>query len=430
MLPFTGIGQRTRRLYHGWWIVVATFVIQFMNASLLFHSFGVYFEYLRTDLQASRGAISGAFSMARMEEGLLGPLQGWLVTRFGPRTVVRVGVLFFGGGLMLFSTVQTVAMYYAVFLLMAIGTSMAGFITLNSTLANWFVKRRTVAMSWGQMGLPVGGLTIFIIAWSLSTYGWRPTAFASGFVAIGVGFVMSSLLRRAPEAYGLLPDGAQPSEQQPGTATESSRRIASPSEPQYTAVQAMKDRSFWLISIGHGMALFVVSVIIAHLIPHLQEDMGLTSVQAALPLTVIIGSSMAAQSFMGFVSDRFEKRYIAGACMVTHSIAMLIIAYTSSLPLIYFAGVLHGAAWGTRGPLMSSIRADYFGRKHFATIIGYSSMIVMIGAVVGPIFSGVMADNLGDYRPGFTVLGILTGLGSIAFFLARRPKMQPRPSTA
>jgi sugar phosphate permease len=423
--PFTGIGQRTRRLYYGWWIVVATFVIQFMNASLLFHSFGAYFEYLRADLNTSRTAISGAFSMARMEEGMLGPLQGWLVTRFGPKIVARVGVVFFGVGLMLFSRVDSVLLYYAVFLLMAIGTSMAGFITLNSTIANWFVKRRTVAMSWGQMGLPVGGLTISIIAWSLSTYGWRPTAFASGIVAIIVGFTLAGLLKRTPESYGLLPDGAKPNSTPAGPEQNAVRR-PSAEEPEYTPFQAMRDRSFWLISVGHAMALFVVSVIMAHLIPHLQEEMNLSTVQATVPLTVIIGSSIAAQSFMGFVSDKFDKRYIAAACMITHSFAMIIIASTSSLPLIYFAGILHGAAWGTRGPLMSSIRAEYFGRKHFATIIGYSSIIVMIGAVVGPIFSGLMADNLGSYRPGFTILGILTGFGSISFFFARKPKPHPQ----
>ncbi|MDA1215247.1 MAG: MFS transporter [Chloroflexi bacterium] len=425
LLPFTGIGQRARRLYYGWWIVVATFVIQFMNASLLFHSFGAYFEYLRTDLNASRAAISGAFSLARMEEGMLGPLQGWLVTRFGPKTVARVGVVLFGSGLMLFSRVDSVLLYYAVFLLMAVGTSMAGFVTLNSTLANWFIKRRTVAMSWAQMGLPVGGLTISVIAWSLSTYGWRPTAFASGIVAILVGFTMAGFLRRTPEAYGLLPDGAKPDSTQAGLEQSVARR-SSAEEPQYTPFQAMRDRSFWLISIGHGMALFVVSVIIAHFIPHLKEDLGWSTVQATVPFTIIIASSIAAQSFMGFASDKFEKRYIAAGCMITHSIAMLIIASTSNLPLIYFAGILHGAAWGTRGPLMSSIRAEYFGRKHFAYIIGYSSIIVMVGAVVGPIFSGLMADNLGSYRPGFAILGVLTGIGSIAFFFARRPIKLPR----
>lgn len=398
---------------------MATFVIQFMNASLLFHSFGAYFEYLRADLNASRAAISGAFSLARMEEGLLGPLQGWLVTRFGPRKVARLGVVLFGIGLMLFSTVNNLVLYYAVFMLMAIGTSMAGFVTLNSTIANWFIKRRTLAMSWGQMGLPVGGLTISIIAWSLSTYGWRPTAFVSGIIAICLGFLLAGVLRDRPESRGLLPDGVRPTE----TDITSENPISSfiSEEPQYTVAQAMRDRSFWLLSIGHAMALFVVSVIMAHLMPHLQEDLGLAPVKAAIPVTIIIAASILAHSFMGVISDKLEKRYIAVACMVAHCAAMLAIASTNSLLLIYFAAFLHGAAWGTRGPLMASIRAEYFGRKHFASIIGYSSLIVMSGAVIGPIFSGLMADNLGSYRPGFVILGLLTGVGSIAFVFARKP---------
>ena len=83
--------------------------------------------------------------------------------------------------------------------------------------------------------------------------------------------------------------------------------------------------------------------------------------------------------------------------------------------------ILHGAAWGLRGPFMQALRADYFGRRAIGTILGLSLMIVVVGQVGGPMIAGVFADATGSYRVGFTILALLAGLGSLFFVLAKKP---------
>jgi MFS family permease len=87
-------------------------------------------------------------------------------------------------------------------------------------------------------------------------------------------------------------------------------------------------------------------------------------------------------------------------------------------------------AHGTRGVLMQPMRADYFGRASFGKIVGFSNMIVMWGMIGGPVFAGVMDDQLGSYRLGFTVLAVLAALGSVFFVLARKPEMPVRARRA
>ena len=70
---------------------------------------------------------------------------------------------------------------------------------------------------------------------------------------------------------------------------------------------------------------------------------------------------------------------------------------------------------------MQAIRADYFGRRAFGSIMGVSSMLVMAGTISGPLAAGILADRTGDFRLGFTILAIVSGLGSVFFILARRP---------
>ena len=75
---------------------------------------------------------------------------------------------------------------------------------------------------------------------------------------------------------------------------------------------------------------------------------------------------------------------------------------------------------------MTTIRADYFGRRSFATIMGFSSLVVMIGMTTGPLFAGFMADIFDGYRVGFLVISAITGLGSVFFVMAKEPKLPQR----
>ena len=90
--------------------------------------------------------------------------------------------------------------------------------------------------------------------------------------------------------------------------------------------------------------------------------------------------------------------------------------------------LLHGLAWGARGPLMQALRADYFGASSFGFIMGLSSLIVMLGTVLGPIIAGVLADATGSYRSGFVVLAILAALGMLFFVRATPPRPPDRGS--
>ena len=68
-----------------------------------------------------------------------------------------------------------------------------------------------------------------------------------------------------------------------------------------------------------------------------------------------------------------------------------------------------------------ALRADYFGPSSFGTIMGFSSLIVMLGMSIGPIYAGYMADINGDYVIGFSVLGIGAFLGALCFLFSRPP---------
>ena len=429
--------ERTKRrsggVFYGWWIVGGGFSLQMIVGSLMIHSFTAYFPLLQAQFGWSRALLSGAFALSRAESGILGPLQGWLIDRFGPRMMVRVGMMMFGAGFILFSQVDSVLDYYVTFLVMAVGSSIAGFLTVATTVVNWFERRRGVAMGIAMSGFGIGGLLVPAIAWSLTSVGWRPTAFFSGVLIMIVGLPIAQLMRQRPEQYGYLPDGASPStldsnEDSSEVSPELSGTPDGNAITGFTAKEAMRTPAFWLLSVGHSMALFTVGAVSLHLIPHIVDSVGLSITTASSAVVVMTTFNILGQLSGGFLGDRFNKRLLAAVAMLVHAVALLILAYaTTFVPVLIFA-VLHGTAWGVRGPMMTTIRADYFGRASFATIMGFSSLIVMVGMTVGPLFAGFMADIFDGYRIGFIIIAGITGVGSLFFVWAREPKLPDRLS--
>ena len=98
------------------------------------------------------------------------------------------------------------------------------------------------------------------------------------------------------------------------------------------------------------------------------------------------------------------------------------------LMVVAFAVIL-GVSWATRGPVVQAMRADYFGRASFGTIMGFSSLVIMIGSIAGPIIPARLVDITGGYEAGFTTIAIIAALGCLFFMLAVKPTA-PRRSVA
>ena len=410
----------SKRLFYGWYMVGAASALQCLQAALISQSFGAYVAVLQAERGWSKTALSGAAALQQLESALLGPVLGWFIDRFGPQGMIRAGVVIFGAGLMLLSRTDTLGGFYAAFVLVALGGSLFGFFPMNVALIHWFERWRARALSSLSFGLGLGGMLVPLVAWALQSFGWRATAFGSGLVAIAAGLPLAFVMKRRPEDIGSTVDGLPPRDPLTDTATRSGR-----AQRDFTAAEAVRTPAFWLISLGHGFALLVVHAVNVHAINHMTQDLGYTLERASLAYMLLPLSQMGGVAVGWLIGDRFEKRFIAAACMLMHMTALLLLTYAQNLAMVLAFAVLHGGGWGLRGPFMQAIRADYFGRSAIGMILGLSLMIIVVGQVGGPMIAGVLADLTGNYRLGFTLLALLAGLGSLFFVLARRPE-RPR----
>ena len=407
------------KIFYGWRIVVAGGALQFLQSMLLNQAFGVYVAVLVEERGWSKTALSAAAALKSTEVAILGPVLGWMVDRFGTQGIVRLGVVIFGVGFMLLSRIETLAGFYAAFVIIALGSSMFSNFLVSVAIIQWFEKRRTRALSALQFGGAIGGLFVFLVAWSIQTYGWRWTAFGSGIIAIICGWPLARVIRSRPEDHGYTIDGVPP-------LPKDSALTAAPVLRGFTAREALRTSAFWLISIGHAFSLLVVIAINVHAITHIKEGLGYTLAQATLVFTLVTVGQFLGVMLGWVIGEKFEKRKVAAACMLMHAGGMLMLTYATGPVVLTLSVLLHGVAWGLRGPFMQAIRADYFGRTSIGVILGLSTMITVFGNIGGPIIAGAFADWLGNYRAGFTLLAVLAGIGSLFFWMAKPPKLPQR----
>jgi sugar phosphate permease len=418
------VRTRARGLFYGWWIVAAGIWIQAITTGLLMQAFGSYVLVMQQEFNWSRTAFSFAFSAQQAESGLLGPLQGWMLDKWGPRAVMTAGMIIFGLGFIAFSQINSLWTFYATFLMMAVGVSMAGFKSIGATVVNWFHRRRSTAMGIVHVGMGLGGLMVPLVAIALSNYGWRATAFGSGVIVLLFGIPLAQVFRHTPEQYGLRPDG-EVVEEDPAGNGDRPAPLEYDDRFDFGPREAVRTPAFWLISFGHALGVLVVGTVMVHAIVHMNESLGYSLTTGASVIALLTTCSIFGNLFGGFVGDRLNKSYLAAGCMIGSGTAIIMLGWASAFWMVIAFAVIQGVAHGVRGVLMMPIRADYFGRKSFATIMGLSGMIVMFGMMGGPIVAGVMADTIGDYRLAFTILGIVVAAGSLCFLLARKP-VHPR----
>jgi len=390
--------------------------MQFLLSSFLVQAFGAYVAVLSEQKGWSKTSLAAGAALQSVEGAILGPLLGWLVDRLGPRAMVHAGVVLMALGFACFGLVESLPGFYGAVLVLVVGGSLCGYFPFSVTLVHWFQRRRARALSLMSLGLALGGISAPAVGWAMQNFGWQHMAFASSVLFLAIGLPLARIVRRNPTEIGETMDGLPPAPPQ-----EAHGGPAPPPSRSFTAAEALRTRAFWLLGFGHALALVVVTAVNVHAISHIKEGLGYTLPQAGFVITLMTLSQAVGVLLGAAKGDRWDKRHVAAGCMVAHMAGLLMLTWAVHPLMLGAFAVLHGVAWGLRGPFMQALRADYFGLQAIGMILGLSAILISIGQVAGPLIAGAFADATGSYRWGFTLLALLAGSGSLLFLAARKP---------
>jgi len=171
---------------------------------------------------------------------------------------------------------------------------------------------------------------------------------------------------------------------------------------------------------GVGQLMMSATV---HQIPAL-TSFHVSRTTAGLVIMCVSLMSVVGRLASGVVGDRMDKRLLVGVSFALQCGGTLVFAFTSTIWHLVGFIVLWGMGWGLSVPTRFALLADYFGRRHFGSIMGMTSTVSTVFGIAGPVFVGWMADVRGNYRDPFVLLAT-TALLSVPLILTLKAPRQP-----
>ena len=416
------------RVFWGWWIVFGAVVGQFVSMGVGGSVAGVFLRPMTDDLGWSSAEFTLGASSALAVGGLSSFVVGPLVDRFGARPLMLVGAVVYGLSFFAMSRVDVLWQFVALSMLAGgIGFSLVGGLVVNSTVAKWFVARRGWAIALGSSGISLAGLIMPVAMTQIvDSVGWRDAYVFLAVFVVAIVVPVALIMRRRPEDYGLLPDGARASAERSDARTRKAlreqRRDAANS---FTRRQAMRTVALWLLIVGYALHIMSVLSVLVHAIPFM-TDSGFTRSEAALAIALNGGANLCSKFVWGYFLQRVHVRYLCALSLSSCAagvVLMLIAAQADSLGLMFLAFVCWGFGFGGTVPLSEFIWAKYFGRMHIGAVRGASTPYMVAFQALGPFVGGVYYDTFGSYVGIFAVFVAAHIIGAAAIMASREPRL-------
>lgn len=398
-------GQKRHKIFFGWWVVFAAGVGLALHAGpVITATFGVFFKPLSQEFGWTRAEVSFAFSLFTLVMAGALVAVGRMVDRFGARKVILLSIVLMGLGISSFSFLLSALWhFYALYLFLGIVGSGTTPVSYSKVVAQWFDKKRGLALALAIVGSSVGALFMPPLAQTLiDLIGWRLAYGCVGLLVLcGALPIVGPLLKETPQQMGLEPDGAS----ETGTSSTPPRDQGQ----GLTRQEAWRTASFWLM----GGAFFLISMsfhgCFIHLAP-LLTDRGATPQTAALAMSVYAIGSLVGRVGCGYLLDRIFAPYVAMGFFGGAALGMSLLWGSGDNVLAFVAVVLLGLVIGAELDLMAYMTSRYFGLRAFGEIYSYMFAAFLLGAVLGPLLMGAGFDATGSYQlvlGGFAVTPLI-----------------------
>jgi predicted MFS family arabinose efflux permease len=381
-------------------------------------SLGIFLQPLTHDINISVSDFTLAVAVQNLAWGFLQPLAGAMTVRYGFRSIMMVGALFYIAGLALMASAQglvSVMMGAGVL----IGTSLActaAAIAMSVAARAVPAAVRSTVLGMVSAAGSLGALVSAPIGQILSEdYGWRTGL---------VGFVILSVLMLPAAWFAGKVDQVPLPARTADDIGDTSAGVA--------VKVAFGNASFVVMT----CAYFVCGMQLVFLTTHLPSYLaicGMDPMLSAQTLGMIGGFNVLGSLFFGWAGGRWNKLALLGGIYVARS---LILAWYFMLPpspastLLF--GALMGFLWMGVGPLVAGAVAEMFGLQWQAMIQGIAFMSHQLGSFLGAYGGGLIYDALGSYNMAWRIgvaLGLAGGIIQVAFALIR-PSGPPLLRTA
>jgi len=386
----------------GWLIVATLFTVLLLVFGGGYNTVPVFVPaLLRAFPHWSHKQVSILPSALAASAGLSVLPVGWLIDRIEARVVMVIGALAAGTAFLMASQANGLAPMIGAYLLLGVGISAGTVLPASFVVANWFNARRGVAMGVANAGSTMGGMVMTLVAgYAIRGWGWRAAYLTVGIPMI---FVAAPLI--------LIVVRSRP----PSSVTEPGRPAAMAG---VEVGPALRSRSFWMIAIANFCFAFSATGTAIHMVAHL-ENVGFTSANAALLMSLIFGLAAAGKLLLGLFADYTSASRALSLDFALQAIGVALIFTLTRRAMIPIFVIVYGLSVAAPLMLLPLLLAESLGLRRFGSLAGLAGLAQTFGATIGPLVAGTIFDSTKSYGSAFALFIAINLLGALAAFACK-----------
>jgi MFS family permease len=383
-----------RHVHHKGVVVAALGITQTLAWASTYYLIAVFTDPVATGLHLSRTWFYASVSAALLLSGLLGPVAGRMIDRYGGREVLTATNLVFAAGLMLLSFAMVPASLVAACLVIGAGMGFGLYEAAFATVAGLYGRAARNAIT---------GITLFAgfastVGWPLTTalidtFGWRGALQAWAALHLVLGLPLNRLL--VPKSPPPAPVAMSPA-------------IMPPGAPWTMIVLAGVFGATW----------FVSTALAAHL-PRLLQAMGATPAAAIAAAALVGPAQVAARIAKCGLLRRATPMISARLATSMHPIGAVLLAVLGAPAAVAFV-LLHGAGNGMLTIARGTLPLALFGAAGYGLRTGLLAAPARILQGGAPLLFGLVLDRAGSLA-ALLLTGTLTGLSLLALLFLKDP---------
>jgi MFS family permease len=396
--------------YYGWRVVLAACLgVMAGFGSLFVYTFAVFVKPLSAQFGWNREAISLGFGLAAVTLGVVSPLLGRWIDRFGPRRIILPCMTVYCVAIISLAFLRSqLWQFYVTCIVLGLVGNGAAHLAYSRSISTWFQRRLGTALAFVMVGAGLGAMILPVVAQSIiSRYGWRTAYLSLGCLALVLGLPLSwrYIVERGAVRHETAP-------------------VAHSGQ---TWQQGLRSYAFWIIV----AILFVSSISMNGAITHLSAmltDRGITPSDAALCASILGGSSLLGRVGVGWLLDRFFGARVALVVNLITAAGIFLLARASSFPAGCLAAALIGVGAGGEAAITPYLLTRYFGLRSFSTLYGLTWTFYAAAGAIGPVILGRAFDLTGSYTSLLVVLAVALAIAAAMNLLL--PKYQNAADTS
>jgi sugar phosphate permease len=421
-------------------VATTAFVALFSIVGVALYGLPFFYDFMVRDFGWTRREVTSGNAYSKLIIGpLFGFLAGWMVDRFGPRRLMLGGIVMAGLALIGLGTLgaptglslaPTLAAFYVFYLFNALGYVCGGPLPNQVLLSRWFDRARGKAMGFAYLGIGIGGAIVPLLAAALTArLGWHIALQLLGALIIVFSLPFALFVRDNPDAAapaetpghnpGTMAHGH--GHTTPASPANASAPVSSSAAP-LTLSHVLKHWTFPFLLVGSMCSIGAVGGTMQNLKLLLTIDKGLSQIDAAGLLSLVLGASIAGRLIMGWLADRFPKKHVMLLIYIIVAAAVPLIFWAPSHSSLQLAAILFGIGLGGDYMIIPLMAAELYGVKVLGRVMGIVLTADGVAEALAPMAVATIRDTTGSYGGGFGLLLGLAMIGWIAIaFLPARP---------